>query len=364
VKTPYARLRQIEVLDAAWVHVRANAQRSICSETRGEAQAFANDERRNLNRIQRQLQRGTFTFEPQRGVLIKKRGKGQRPIVIAPVESRIVQRALLEIIQAHPAIRSRLTQGFNFGGIVGRGFGVPAAVKKAWITSRTQPFYIRTDIRSFFTAVPRARALAKIEAVIDDAQFNALLKSATDVELMNVETMGSDVSLFPLFEEGVAQGSCLSPLLCNLLLSDFDEQMNDRGIVCIRYIDDFIIFAKSRAAAMKAFEAGALSLQRLGLDIYDPRLPDGAAKSAEGLVDAGFSFLGCEVYPDRVRPSKRNRDDLKAAVEEIFETALGAIRDPERAVRKRLTYSDALRTASLTVRGWGVLFRRRVDARP
>jgi hypothetical protein len=336
--------------------VRENAKKSACADTRAKAQEFAFQEQRNLERIGRQLLEHRFKFEPQQGVLISKPGKtSKRPIVIAPVPSRIVQRAMLDIIQEDPGIDAVLKRGHNFGGVVGHGLGVPAAIKAAWSASKTHGFYIRTDIKSFFTKVPRALALQKVTARIGDVDFNNLLKDATDVELIDVESMGSDVMLFPLSDEGVAQGSCLSPLLCNLLLDDFDTLMNRRGVECIRYIDDFILFAKNQSNALHALDAGLAALADLGLGIYDPRSSDQVerTKSAMGLVSEGFTFLGCDVRNNRVRPSRSNRTALKEKIASIYETALGAMHDPQRALKSKKTYTDAIQTASLTIRGWG-----------
>lgn len=348
-------LRQRDTLWPAWLHVREKARKSTSADTRASAQRFAAAEVRNIERISEQLRSGKFKFAPAKPVLITKAGKKtKRPVVIAPVESRIVQRALLDIIQAQPAIAAVLKAGLNFGGVEGPEFGVPAAVRKAQITAHTKSYYIRTDIKSFFTKVPRAIALEKVLKVVTDGALRECLKNATDTELEDVAHLGDDVRLFPLHDEGVAQGSCLSPLLCNLLLSDFDAAMNGRGVVCIRYIDDFILFATSRKSAFKALAAAREHLQELGLDVYDPESDDEEErrKADHGRVSEGFDFLGCTVRGDVIRPAEKNRDRLRGKVKQIFDDALGAIADPVAAMTRN-TYADAVRTAGLVVRGWG-----------
>ena len=95
--------------------------------------------------------------------------------------------------------------------------------------------------------------------------------------------------------------------------------MNDRGIVCIRYIDDFILFGKTEAAAFKALAAGQRHLASLGLDIYEPTSdkPAERAKADHGPVSDGFTFLGCDVKGERVSPSRKSRKKLVEKVEGI-----------------------------------------------
>jgi hypothetical protein len=127
--------------------------------------------------------------------------------------------------------------------------------------------------------------------------------------------------------------------------------MNQRGIVCIRYIDDFILFARRRDAAFRAFESGRRVLAELGLEVYDPRST--RDKAACGFVKAGFSFLGCDVRGNRIRPSHTNRERLKAKISDIFDSTLGQVKDPTRAALTRTTYAEAVRLAADTIRGWG-----------
>lgn len=351
-----AQARGREALWRAWLHVQGKAKKSTSAETRGEAHKFSVHEARNLERIGRQLREGKFRFAPAKGILIAKPGKSaKRPVVVAPVESRIVQRALLDIVQAQPPIKAALTAGFNFGGVEGSDFGVPSAVLKAQKTALLKPYYIRTDIKSFFTKVPREAALNKIFEVVTDEGIRRLLKEATDTELADISRFGDQISLFPIHEEGVAQGSCLSPLLCNLLLSDFDVAMNCRGIVCIRYIDDFILFAGTKKKAFAALKSARHHLKKLGLDVYDPDSEDEAErrKADHGPVKLGFDFLGCTIRDNTVRPTAKNRDRLRENVRRIFDECLGSMADPLSAALTRSTYADAIRAASLVIRGWG-----------
>lgn len=320
-------------------------------ETRAEILGFAEDAETRLQRIARRLQQRTFRFSPARGIAIPKKSNPakKRPIVKAPVENRIVQRAILDVLQALPEIKARLQARRNFGGIA--EIGVPDAIEAAYTAARRSRYFIRTDIKAFFDNIPRDRAVAKITKFTAQAEFDDLLKRATDTELDNLNQLGRDRDLFPLASFGVAQGSCLSPLLCNLLLEEFDDRMNGRGIVCVRYIDDFILFASDAAKAFKTLANAQKYLGTIHLDVYDPRTH--SDKAEHGSVSGGFTFLGCEVSPERVRPSQESSRRLLSKIDAALKEAIGATGNPTNAVHAHNTYSDTLAKVSNTIRGWG-----------
>jgi len=355
-KSPSQRLRLTINLDAAWRQVRANSERSQSAEIREESKKFEKTSSSCLKSIQARLSRNSFVFKPAKGITIRRKGKKPRPIVVAPVESRIVQRALLNIVQEVPAIKTELTAGFNFGGVPGHGFGVPAAIAKAILTMRESGYFIRTDIKSFFVDIPRATAVDAILAHIDDKQFGDVFRKATETELADMAGLGENAKLFPLEQAGVAQGSALSPLLCNYLLRDFDRAMNARGITCIRYIDDFIIFAKNKSTAFKALDGAIAILKGLGLEAYNPLNPEHASKAEHGSTSGPIDFLGCEITSKRVRPLRSKCQSLYERVNAIFDDCITALTNPESAALStdgRHTFSGAIAAASNVIRGWG-----------
>ncbi len=348
------KLRKLASIEKAWSSVRRNAEKSDSRDTLAELRQFEVDVSRKLKSIQGKLSRNSFVFAPARGVLLGKVKK--RPIVIAPIDSRIVQRGLLDVIQELPQIATKLHAGFNFGGVDGPGFGVPAAVAKAVTCAQKGGFFVRSDIKSFFTKVPRQMALGLITAhTAHDLEFTKLLQSAVETELVDSAHLHEHMNLFPLYEEGVAQGSCLSPLLCNFLLSDFDTKMNARGITCIRYIDDFILFAKDKSTAASALRGALEELSRLGLSAYDPFNPADSQKAESGESKNGFEFLGCEITPVRIRPSKAKKIELLAKVQSYFDDALGSLQPASERLRSNssTTFAGAIVAASNIVRGWG-----------
>jgi hypothetical protein len=94
----YKLVRARRSLYKAWRHVRDNGLHSPSNETRNAILEFDQEAPRNLERIGRQLARHGFRFEPQTGY-VQKKGKKKRPIVIAAVKNRVVQRSMLDVLQ-------------------------------------------------------------------------------------------------------------------------------------------------------------------------------------------------------------------------------------------------------------------------
>ena len=243
----YKKLRSPKRLRKAWRVVLENGLTSKSEETRRQVKLFSIRAEENIERISRQLRQSKYQFLPSKGILKKRPKKTPRPIVKSPIENRIVQRALLDVLQDEPAIKEYYENPVSFGGIKGEGLGVPGAIKCVYEAIRNgATYFIRSDIESFFTQIPRSVILDKIKFVIKDTLFNELLERATQTELENLVTLGASAKYFPLYDIGVAQGCCLSPLIGNVLLADFDKEMNGRGMHCIRYIDDFIILGPKK----------------------------------------------------------------------------------------------------------------------
>ncbi len=348
----YREVRRGGVLRQAWAHIRDNGRVSRCAKTRREVAAFEEAYPTHLQRIARQLREERFVFSPAVGVPVERPGKRARPIVVAPIGNRVIQRALLLVLQRQEGLTEYLLSPGSFGGV--RNRAVPhaiGAVLKA--RERGARFYLRSDIRDFFPGIPRERVLKRIaENIPPDELFLKLLGEAVDVELSNLEELGERSELFPTHDIGVAQGNCLSVLIGNVLLFEFDRLLNGRGITCIRYIDDFILLGPDRRSVRKAFEVGVSLLQELGLRAYHPDEP--GTKAQEGSVTGGFEFLGCRILPGLIMPTGAAQDRVKRAVEEAYrqsERRLSGAGTPSFDVR-RYSVATTVYNVRNIVSGW------------
>jgi len=158
--------------------------------------------------------------------------------------------------------------------------------------------------------------------------------------------------------EGVAQGSPLSPLFGNVLLWEFDREMNGRGITCLRYIDDIILFGPTPSKVRRAFESAQRKLSAWGMRSYDPRTE--AHKAEEGHVDDGFVYLGCQVSSGRlVQPSEAARRKLLASVRESLMEGRRGVRAAADATDMTLPkqrYAQTITDVDNILKGWGHAF--------
>ena len=346
----YAKVRSRKSLIHAWQKVYENGIKSNSPETRREIIAFNEKADNRIEQIYRQLQKKKYSFKASKGIPISRKNKKYRPIVKSQIQDRIVQRSILDVLQEHPKIQEYISVKTSFGGIEKRS--VRDAIQMAYEAMQTgAKWYICSDIQDFFSNIPRGIVLDKISRYISDSDFNALMRAAMKVELENLAQLGGKKDLFPIYEIGVAQGCCLSPLMGNILLHDFDIASNGRGITCLRYIDDFIILGPTLRHVTAAFKSTRKKLENLGFSVYDPF--EDEEKAHFGLIERGFEFLGCEILPGLIRPSKEARASILKRVEKILKESSSLMSDPAKIFAKRKSVIETLTDVSNVIMGWG-----------
>jgi len=347
----YKKVCKPTSLRRAWQKVYENGIKSKSEQTQKDVRNFANKSDRNLDRIYRKLLRKEWEFEPALGIFTRSHsGKKQRPLVVSPIENRIIQRSILDVLQKVPAIKAYYEIESSFGGIEGKS--VRAALEKVYLCIKNGAcYYIRSDIKDFFTNIPKDIVLSIIAKHISDRDFNTLLLKATKVELRNLHELKESAKAFPLYEIGVAQGCCLSPLIGNILLHDFDIEMNDRGISCIRYIDDFIMLGDNLSHLNRAFKNAKRLLGALGLEVHDPDVNKG--KADLGNIKNGFNFLGCIYTPGLLRPNSESCNRLLTHIDTVLKDSITMMREPKKLYDKRKSLIRTLIDVDNILMGWG-----------
>lgn len=354
MKALLERVRAIDTLGRAWRVILENGRSSRSMLTRREIEDFAKTSESRLTKIQRQLNRGCFKFAPAMGVPVPKKGKNEiRPLVIAPIESRIVQRAIHDVLLTVPSIRQYTENPFSFGGVrkkQGKDLGaVPAAIQAVLSAIRDgASCVVRSDISSFFTKIPKPAVTQIVAEATNESEFVELFSQAITVELENLASLRLHMSAFPIHEIGVAQGNSLSPLLGNLLLRDFDREMNAGGCRCIRYIDDFLILGPDRASADREFSRALSFLSTHNLEVS-------IEKTLRSDIKKGFVFLGIQLENGAIRPSKESRKRLLDNISTILSDGASALRCHRKTGKIALPFSliRTLTEVKGVVQGWG-----------
>ncbi len=170
--------------------------------------------------------------------------------------------------------------------------------------------------------------MAALAKDISDQEFLELVNEASTVTLGNAESLGEDRKVFPTDYEGVAQGSPLSPLFGNTLLFDFDKKLNGRGVICVRFVDDFVIMSSSEAKCRAAFKSAKNFLTDAGLECHDPFAEETSKDKAEfgSAHSGGFSFLGFDCAPGLFQPNRKARANLLRKVNKRLKAGEDAIK--------------------------------------
>ena len=320
----------------------------------------------------------TFEFGGERGITLPKgKGKpGRRPLVLAPVENRIVRRAILEVLQGYgdaapgpskrwagvPAVRAIMETPTSVGGIPQRSVAHGLALIDLAV-QQGHHWFVRSDIKEFFTRISLRDVTAFIQRAVSDADFLDLFQKALATNLINRDEL-EERHLFELFPDekiGVAQGSALSALAGNIVLRNFDAEMNGREIVCVRYIDDFILLGKSQSKVLSAYASARTKLMKLGMDVYD--LGDDIAR-ASGKADVGNIHNGTDVLGYRI--SGQSRQPCAAACAEFLRKIDQVVNDCIREMTKAAMggpvshaalYCHSLSKIHKIIWGWSQSFR-------
>ena len=354
-------------LEAAWRVIYRNGRYSQSDDVRNAIERFAEDPPTNIRSIQRRLSRGTFDFGKSKGAPIQKRdAKGKptgkiRPIVIASLEARIVQRAILNVLVDIPALSAFVNTPHSFGGLrkpksKSENFddsisAVPAAIKAVLEEIGNGSTWVAAaDISSFFTKISKSAVTAIIRKAVADEDLMTLVDSAIKVELENLHELSKFSDQFPIEDVGVAQGNSLSPLLGNILLAAFDQSMNEGDCRCIRYIDDFIILAPSKRAG----DARLKKAQKL-LQEFDMVLSPEKSAIQSQQISKGFEFLGIEIAPGLVRPAKKARAKFLRSVDSHIAASKAAIIGLRHGNKldKSLALIATLKRIDGIIDGWG-----------
>lgn len=350
-KTLFEEVRSEQNIFSAWRHVKRSALTSGNADIRGKASEFEHAHQRHLRRIIGQLRTGKLSFDPVEGVLKDKRkrlaaGKDPRPIAISTIQNRVVQRAILQVLQPRQArdlrdpdtryetvrddrlgrINDVNRSKYGVGGLIYPHGGVRPAIETIMTAiDGGSKFYFQSDIRAFFTKIPTEKVVDFVRRETGDEAFVELFGKALEVHLGNEDELVGYTHLFPKGGIGVAQGSSLSAFAGNVLLYDMDQKLNTMGVTAVRYIDDILMVGADLSTIDAAKAYAEKTLTDFGFGLYTPA--DGPEKAAQGECSKSINFLGCTLQPKRCVPSAKSIDNMKEGVRETLATSKAAIKE-------------------------------------
>lgn len=262
-------------LQTAWRRIKAN--KGAAGVDGLDIEATAQMLRIRWSEIRAKLLAGQYRPDPVRKVMIPKPDGSQRELGIPTVTDRLIQQALLQVLQPliDPAF-SNHSHGFR------PARGAHDAVKAARrYVQQGKRVVVDVDLSKFFDRVNHDILMDRLQRHIQDVQVLRLIRAYLNAGIM-------DGGIVKERDKGTPQGGPLSPLLANVLLDDVDKALERRGHSFARYADDCNVYVGSR----KAGERVMVYLRKLYDDL---KLQINEAKSAVGSA-LGRKFLGYALW--------------------------------------------------------------------
>jgi RNA-directed DNA polymerase len=343
-----ARLRKKEKFTSLLHHVDAPMLRTAFHALKRNAapgvdgvtwEAYEKDLDRQIEDLHSRVQRGAYRAQPSRRSYIPKEDGSKRPLAVAALEDKIVQRATAAVLNA---IYEEEFLGFSYGFRPKRSQHDALDALIVGIASKKVNFIFDADIRSFFQEVSQEWAVRFLEHRIGDKRIIRLIQKWLRAGIL-------EDGIVTIEEKGTGQGSVISPLLANIYLHYVFDLWAERwrrreaagDMIIVRYADDLVVGFEHDSDARRFWDAMRERLREFSLSLHPDktRLIEFGRHAAANRKRRGlgkpetFKFLGFVIICGK---SRRGRFLIKRkSRRDRMATRLRAIKEELRQRRHR-----------------------------
>ncbi len=318
----------VDLLEEAFYELKENAAPGVDRLTWTDYEA---DLERRLEDLHDRVQRGAYRALPSRRVYIPKPDGRQRPLAVAALEDKIVQRAVVALLNA---IYEEDFLGISYGFRPGRGTHDALDALCVGIDSRKVSWILDADIQSFFDTVNQEWLIRFLEHRIGDRRIIRLIRKWLTAGVM-------ENGVVTVSDRGTGQGAVISPLLANIYLHyvldlwavRWRQREATGDMIIVRYADDFIVGFQHESDARRFLDEMRERLQKFALTLHPEktRLIEFGRFAAERRQRRGlgkpetFNFLGFTFICGKTRQGKfqikrkTRRDRMRAKLLRIKE---------------------------------------------
>jgi len=297
LKISYSSIFSIQSLSDSLQMIKSKSSgldREVLQDFKSKAQS-------NIEKLHQELMSGSYAPQPIKKISIPKNKKEFRPIAIASIRDKVVQKSLVNAINPYfDKIMSNKSYGYRPNKSPLKAIG-----RCRDFINRGKFWVYKTDIDNFFETINHDTLLNILDGHIADKNIIRLIS-------LYLQNGGFQRTNYIEHLEGVHQGDILSPLLSNIYLNEMDRFLERKEIDFVRYADDFVLFFKKKSPIDKTVSELKDFLKTLSIQIGDD-------KSYEAnIFDRGFGFLGVYFKDKQVHI---DNDRLNKKVSELFEIA-------------------------------------------
>ena len=262
---------------------------------------FKKYEKLHIKALNGELLDGIYSPEPIKKISIPKNDKEYRPIALASVRDKVVQRALVNAIEPYfDKLMSNKSYGYRHDKSPLKAIG-----RCSDFINRGYFWVYKSDIDNYFETINHDRLLNILSSHIEDKKI---------IKLISLYLQNGGFKNYDYIDhnKGVHQGDILSPLLSNIYLNELDMFLERKNIEFVRYADDFVLFFKDKKDINKTVNRVKKFLKTLSLSI-------GEDKSYQAYIfEYGFNFLGVH-FKDKHKSIDNER--LLKKISKLFEIA-------------------------------------------